>query len=98
MFNTYKYVDFPSKMEESLSIGFSHSAREDASQTDPITLNFDFSHSCRHLLSSVLFREHVHTIAIIILSYFQKEMMIQEDPIELEKMMTWYRRSKSRWI
>jgi len=32
-----------------------------------------------------------------ILPYFQKEMMVQENSIELEKMMTWSRRSKSRW-
>jgi len=30
-----------------------------------------------------------------ILPYFQKEMMVQEDPIELDKMMTWSRRSKT---
>jgi len=24
-------------------------------------------------------------------------MMVQENPIELEKVMTWSRRSKSRW-
>jgi len=34
---------------------------------------------------------------IRILSYFQEEMMNQEDSIELEKMMAWSRRSKSKW-
>jgi len=33
---------------------------------------------------------------IRILSYFQKEM-IQKDPIELEKMIAWSRRSKPKW-
>ena len=28
---------------------------------------------------------------------FQEEMMVQENPIELEKTMAWSRRSKSRW-
>jgi len=33
-----------------------------------------------------------------ILSYFQKEMMAQEDPIWLEKTVAWRkRRSKPRW-
>ena len=31
-----------------------------------------------------------------ILPYFQEEMMVQEDPIELIKMKAWSRRSKSR--
>jgi len=34
---------------------------------------------------------------IRIFSCFQKEMMIHENPIELEKTMTWSRRNKSRW-
>jgi len=31
------------------------------------------------------------------LPYFQEEMIVQEDPIRLKKMMTWSRRSKPRW-
>jgi len=30
-----------------------------------------------------------------ILPYFQEKMMVQEDPIELENMMAWSKRSKS---
>jgi len=29
---------------------------------------------------------------LLVLSYFQDEMMVQEDPIELEKMIAWSRR------
>jgi len=32
-----------------------------------------------------------------ILSCFQEEMMVQEDPIELEKTITWSRRNKSSY-
>jgi len=42
-------LSFPWNMEETFSISFSRSDRKDTSQTDPMTLNFDFSHSCRHL-------------------------------------------------
>jgi len=31
------------------------------------------------------------------LPYFQEDMMVQENSIELEKTVTWSRRSKSRW-
>jgi len=32
-----------------------------------------------------------------ILPCFQEEMMVQEDPIKLKKLMAWSRRSKPRW-
>jgi len=56
-------LSFPWNMEETFSISFSRSSREDTSQTEPITLSFDFSHSCKQLLSSVSLREHVYTVA-----------------------------------
>ena len=56
-------LSFPLNMEETFSISFSRSDREDTSQTEPMILSFDFSHSCRHLLSSSSLREHVYTVA-----------------------------------
>lgn len=50
-------------MEETFSISSTRPTREVISQTEPATLNFDFSHSCKHLLSSVSFREQVYTVA-----------------------------------
>jgi len=55
-------LSFPWNREETVSISFSRSAREDTSHTDPLTLKPCVFHSCKHLSSSDGFLEHAWTV------------------------------------
>jgi len=47
-----------------------------------------------HIIHQLIFLNYYYYI-VRILPYFQEEMMVQEDPIELKKMMAWGRRREA---